>query len=46
MLDNNIIAINLLGNVKGKTVFMADDMLGTGGTLIVAMKALKKTRGG
>ncbi|MDA3940292.1 MAG: ribose-phosphate diphosphokinase [Spirochaetia bacterium] len=37
----NITNIRLLGDVKGKTVFMADDMLGTGGTLIIAMKALK-----
>lgn len=40
-LDNNIAEIKLLGNVEGKTVFMADDMLGTGGTLIKAMKFLK-----
>ena len=37
----NIVSMKLLGNVKGKTVFMADDMLGTGGTLIEAMKHLK-----
>lgn len=40
-LDNNISEIKLLGNVQGKTVFMADDMLGTGGTLLKAMKFLK-----
>lgn len=40
-LDNNIAEIKLLGNVQGKTVFMADDMLGTGGTLLKAMKFLK-----
>ncbi|MBI9101947.1 MAG: ribose-phosphate diphosphokinase [Spirochaetales bacterium] len=39
--DNNITSIKLLGDVKGKTVFMADDMLGTGGTLIIAMRTLK-----
>ena len=39
--ENNIISIHLLGEVRGKTVFMADDMLGTGGTLLKAMKALK-----
>ena len=38
---NNISEIRLLGNVKEKTVFMADDMLGTGGTLLKAMKFLK-----
>jgi ribose-phosphate pyrophosphokinase len=31
-----------LGNVKDKTVFMADDMLGTGGTLIKGMRILKE----
>jgi ribose-phosphate pyrophosphokinase len=41
-LDNNIAEIKLLGNVKDKTVFMADDMLGTGGTLLEAMKFLKE----
>lgn len=40
--ESNITRIRLLGDVKGKTVFMADDMLGTGGTLIEAMKTLKK----
>jgi len=41
-LDNNIAEVKLLGNVSGKTVFMADDMLGTGGTLLKAMKFLKE----
>jgi ribose-phosphate pyrophosphokinase len=40
-LENNIAEIKLLGNVSGKTVFMADDMLGTGGTLLKAMQFLK-----
>ncbi len=40
--DSNITSIRLLGDVKDKTVFMADDMLGTGGTLIVAMRTLKE----
>ncbi len=40
-LDNNIAEVKLLGNVTGKTVFIADDMLGTGGTLLKAMKFLK-----
>ncbi len=40
--DSNITRIRLLGDVKGKIVFMADDMLGTGGTLIKAMKTLKE----
>ncbi|MDR2136063.1 MAG: ribose-phosphate diphosphokinase [Treponema sp.] len=40
--DSNIAEIKLLGNVKGKTVFMADDMLGTGGTLLKGMKILKE----
>ena len=40
--DSNIVSARLLGDVKGKTVFIADDMLGTGGTLIKAMKLIKK----
>ena len=39
--DNNITNMRLLGSVEGKTVFMADDLLGTGGTLIKAMEYLK-----
>jgi ribose-phosphate pyrophosphokinase len=41
-LENNISEIKLLGDVRDKTVFMADDMLGTGGTLLKAMKFLKE----
>ncbi|MDR0512286.1 MAG: ribose-phosphate diphosphokinase [Treponema sp.] len=41
-IKNNITEIKLLGNVKGKTVFIADDILGTGGTLLKAMKFLKE----
>jgi ribose-phosphate pyrophosphokinase len=40
--ESNISQIRLLGNVRDKTVFMADDMLGTGGTLIKGMKILKE----
>jgi ribose-phosphate pyrophosphokinase len=40
-IENNISEIKLLGNIRGKTVFMADDMLGTGGTLLKAMRFLK-----
>ena len=40
--DNNITSMRLLGSVKGKTVFMADDLLGTGGTLLKAMRYLKE----
>ncbi|MBN1697210.1 MAG: ribose-phosphate diphosphokinase [Spirochaetales bacterium] len=39
--DNNITNMKLLGNVAGKTVFMCDDMLATGGTIIKAAKFLK-----
>ncbi len=39
--DSNITEMKLLGDVNGKTVFMADDMLGTGGTLLKAMRYLK-----
>ncbi|MDR0785519.1 MAG: ribose-phosphate diphosphokinase [Treponema sp.] len=45
-LDSNIAEIKLLGDVSGKTVFMADDMLGTGGTLLKAMKFLKEQDAG
>ena len=45
-LENNIAEIKLLGDVRGKTVFMADDMLGTGGTLLKAMKFLKEQGAG
>jgi ribose-phosphate pyrophosphokinase len=37
----NITDMRLLGSVAGKTVLMCDDMLGTGGTLIKAMRVLK-----
>ena len=37
----NITEMRLLGSVAGKTVFLSDDMLGTGGTLIKAMRVLK-----
>lgn len=39
--ESNITSTKLLGDVKGKTVFMADDMLGTGGTFIKAFKLLR-----
>jgi len=37
---SNIKSISLLGDIKGKTVLMADDMIGTGGTLLIAMRKL------
>lgn len=40
--NTNIKTIKLLGDVKDKVVFMADDMLGTGGTLLKAMGFLKQ----
>jgi ribose-phosphate pyrophosphokinase len=40
--DTNIKAVKLLGDVQGKVAFMADDMLGTGGTLLKAMEFLKQ----
>jgi ribose-phosphate pyrophosphokinase len=45
-LESNIAEIKLLGKVAGKTVFMADDMLGTGGTLLKAMQFLKEQGAG
>jgi ribose-phosphate pyrophosphokinase len=38
---SNIKSINLLGDVRGKTVLMADDMIATGGTMLLAMRELK-----
>jgi ribose-phosphate pyrophosphokinase len=40
--NNNIVSMKLLGSVENKVVFMADDILGTGSTLITAMKLLKQ----
>ncbi|MGL1890771.1 MAG: ribose-phosphate diphosphokinase [Spirochaetaceae bacterium] len=40
--DSNITSARLLGDVSGKNVFMADDMLGTGGTMIKAMELLRE----
>lgn len=40
--DTNIKAVKLLGDVQGKVAFLADDMLGTGGTLLKAMEFLKE----
>jgi ribose-phosphate pyrophosphokinase len=40
--QSNISMIRLLGSVHDKTVFMADDILGTGGTLIKGMRLLKE----
>ena len=39
---NNIKSINLLGDVKGKTVIMADDMISSGGTMLIAMRKLRE----
>ena len=39
---SNIKNSRLLGSVKNKIVLMADDMLGTGGTMIKAMELLKE----
>ncbi|MBN1837173.1 MAG: ribose-phosphate diphosphokinase [Spirochaetales bacterium] len=39
--ESNITSVRLLGSVEGKTVFIADDMLGTGGTLLRGMAALR-----
>jgi ribose-phosphate pyrophosphokinase len=41
--DCNITDMKLLGSVADKTVFMCDDMLGTGGTIIKAIKFLKES---
>lgn len=39
--QSNIVSIKLLGDVEGKNAFIADDMLGTGGTLLKGMEFLK-----
>lgn len=39
---SNIKSINLLGDVKGKTVVMADDMISSGGTMLIAMRTLRE----
>ncbi len=43
--DCNIMDTKLLGAVEGKTVFMADDILGTGGTILTAMRLIKNLGG-
>jgi ribose-phosphate pyrophosphokinase len=40
--NSNIKSIKLLGDVEGKTVLMADDMIATGGTMIIAMRELMR----
>ena len=40
--STNIKSVKLLGDVQGKVAFLADDMLGTGGTLLKAMEFLKE----
>jgi ribose-phosphate pyrophosphokinase len=40
--STNIKVAKLLGEVQNKTVFMADDMIGTGGTLLTAMREIRK----
>lgn len=39
---HNITSTHLLGTVRDKVAIMADDILGTGGTLIQAMKTIKE----
>ena len=45
-IENNISELKMLGDVRNKTVFMADDLLGTGGTLLKAMEFLKEQGAG
>jgi len=40
--NTNIKVVKMLGEVEGKTVFMADDMIGTGGTLLTAMREIRR----
>jgi ribose-phosphate pyrophosphokinase len=39
---NIVEAMNIIGDVKGKTAIILDDMIDTGGTLVEAAEALKK----
>lgn len=39
--NTNIKSISLLGDVTNKTVLIADDMLASGGTMLIAMKHLR-----
>jgi ribose-phosphate pyrophosphokinase len=39
---NEVEAMNLIGEVKGRTVLIADDMISTGGSLVEAVNALVK----
>ena len=41
-MENNISEIKLLGDIEGKTVFLSDDMVDVGGTLLSEMRFLKK----
>lgn len=41
---NRVETINLIGEVKGKTAIILDDMIDTGGTIIEAAKRLKKEK--
>ena len=40
--NTNIKSINLLGDVTDKTVIIVDDMLASGGTMLIAMKYLRE----
>ncbi len=40
--NTNIKTVKLLGDVQGKVAFLADDMLGTGGTLLKAMSFIRE----
>lgn len=40
--DDRVEAVNLIGDVKGKTAVIVDDEVGTGGTVIAAAEALKE----
>jgi len=44
--ENNIAEIKLLGDIEGKTVFLSDDMVDVGGTLLSEMRFLKQKGAG
>jgi ribose-phosphate pyrophosphokinase len=40
--NGDALAMEVIGNVKGKTCIVVDDMIDTGGTLVQCIKAIKK----
>ena len=45
-MESNIAEIKLLGDIKGKTVFLSDDIVDVGGTMLSEMRFLKDNGAG